>query len=228
MKSEPAPFPFSKLGLLIVGSICIVLAVFLISSKPVDPRKNESASQLKTPAPAPTPAITPVAMPDLRSLAMNLNGGASAPPTPAQLAEEKRVVAEQVGLAITWLKSTSVQTRIEGAEQLGAYPSTESTAALTAALRKDSSPEVRLAAAQSLSQSETPDTATVTALLNAIADTDEQVASTALDALAAYLEASPPGSGRATQIRMGLRAQSKNRRLPAALRQRLLTVLSNA
>ena len=172
--------------------------------------------------------MNPVAMPDLRALAMNLNGGAPAPPTPAQLAEEKRMVAEQVGLAITWLKSTSVQTRLEGAEQLGNYPSTESIAALTAALRKDSSPEVRLAAAQSLSQSETPTSATITALLNAIADADEQVASTALDALAAYLEASPPGSARATQIRMGLRAQSKNRRLPAAIRQRLLTVLSDA
>jgi hypothetical protein len=226
MKPEPVPFLVSKRGLLIFGSISIVLAVFLIPTKPVDPSKNESPSQLM--APAPMPAVSPVPMPDLRTLAMNLNGGASAPPTPAQLAEEKGMVAEQVGLAITWLKSTSLQTRIEGAEQLGAYPSTESTAALTAALRKDSSPEVRLAAAQSLSQSETPDTATVTALLIAIADTDEQVASTALDALAAYLEASPPGSARASQIRQGLRAQSKNRRLPAALRQRLLTVLSKA
>jgi hypothetical protein len=225
MKSEPVPFPISKLGLLIAGCISIVLAVFLISSKPVDPRKNESPNQLKTQATM--PAITPVAMPDLRTLAMNLNGGASTPPTPAQLAEEKRMVAEQVGLAITWLKSTSVQTRIEGAEQLGAYPSTESTMALTAALHKDSTPEVRLTAVQSLSQSEMPDTATVKALLNAIADSDEQVASTALDALAAYLEASTPGSARATQIRKGLRAQSKNRRLPAAIQQRLVTLLSS-
>lgn len=225
MKSEPVPFLVSKRGLLIFGSISIVLAVFLIPTKPVDPSKNESPSQLM--APAPMPAVSPVPLPDLRTLAMNLNGGASAPLTPAQLAEEKRMVGDQVGLAITWLKSTSVQTRIEGAEQLGAYPSTESTVALTAALHKDSSPEVRLAAAQSLSQSETPDSATVTALLNAIADTDEQVASTALDALAAHLEASPPGSARATHIRKGLRAQSKNRRLPAAIRQRLVTLLSS-
>jgi hypothetical protein len=225
MKSGPVTLPISKLGLLISGSISILLAVFLIPSKQVDPPKNESANQPKTTAPV--PAIIPVAMPDLRTLAMNLNGGASAPPTPAQLAEEKRMVAEQVGLAITLLRSTSVQTRIEGAEQLGAYPSTESTVALAAALHKDSSPEVRLAAVQSLSQSETPDSPAVTALLNAILDTDEQVASTALDALAAYLEASPPGSVRAIQIRKGLRAQSKNRRFPAAIRQRLATLLSS-
>jgi hypothetical protein len=225
MKPEPVPFLVSKRGLLIFGSISIVLAVFLIPTKPVDPSKNESPSQLM--APAPMPAVSPVPLPDLRTLAMNLNGGASAPLTPAQLAEEKRMVGDQVGLAITWLKSTSVQTRIEGAEQLGAYPSTESTVALTAALHKDSTPEVRLTAVQSLSQSEMPDTATVKALLNAIADSDEQVASTALDALAAYLEASTPGSARATQIRKGLRAQSKNRRLPAAIQQRLVTLLSS-
>ena len=225
MKPEPLSLPFSKLSLLIIGSTLTLLAIFLIQSKPAAPPKNETVSQLKTPPPL--PAKSAVAMPDLRTLAMNLNGATTAPPTPAQLAEEKRVVAEQVDLAITWLKSSIVQTRTEGAEQLGAYLSPKSVTALTGALRKDTSPAVRLAAAQSLSQSETPDSATITVLLDAIADTDEQVASTALSALEVYLDTSPVGSTWSNQIRQGLRAQSKNRRLTAALRTRLMAVLNN-
>lgn len=223
MKPEPLFLPRSKLSLLIVGSVLTLLAAFLIQSKPAAPSKT--VSQPKTPAPL--QATSPVTMPDLRTLAMNLNGATPAPPTPGQLAEEKRVVAEQVDLAITWLKSSTVQTRMEGAEQLGAYLSSKSVTALLGALRKDTSPAVRLAAAQSLSQSETPDSATITALLDAIADADEQVASTALSALEVYLDASPNGSVRASQIRQGLRTQSRNRRLPAALRTRLAVLLSN-
>ena len=225
MKPGPLPIPFSKLGLLIVISLLTLLAVFLIPAKNVDPSNIEKGSQINTPEPVhSTPTGT---MPDFRTLAMNLNGATLAPPTLAQLAEEKRVMAEQVDLAITWLKSKTVQTRIEGAEQLGAYLSSKSVTALIGALRKDTSPEVRLAAAQSLSQSETPDSPTITALLNAITDTDEQVASTALSTLEVYLDASPNGSMRANQIRQGLRTQSRNRRLPAAVRTRLTALLSN-
>ena len=225
MKSETLPFPLGKLGLLIVALIFAPLAVYLISTKTVAPFNNETVSQLKTPTPA--SATTPVTIPDLRALALNLSGGSFPPPTPAQRAEEKRMVAEQVDSAITWLKSSTVKTRIEGAEQLGAYLSPNAVAALIRALRADSSPEVRLAAAQSLSQSEIPDAATITALLNAIADTDEQVASTALSALEAYLDAAPNGSVRTSQIRQGLLTHSKNRRLPAPLRTRLAALLSN-
>ena len=217
--------PSSKIGLLILGSMLTLLAVSLLMPTPADAPHSVSATAFTT-VESP-PVKPPVQAPDLRTLAMNLSGGTLPPPTPAQLAEEKRVVAEQVDLAITWLKSSIVQTRTEGAEQLGAYLSPKSVTALKGALRKDTSPAVRLAAAQSLSQSETPDSATIAALLDAIADTDEQVASTALSALEVYLDASPVGSTRSNQIRQGLRAQSKNRRLPAALRTRLLAALNN-
>jgi hypothetical protein len=225
MKLQPLrPLP-SIIGILIIGTMLTLLAVSRLMTTPADAPQNVSATEF--PSVEYPPVKPPVQAPDLRALAMNLSGGSLPPPTPAQLAEEKRVVAEQVDLAITWLKSSSVQTRIEGSEQLGAYPSPKSAVALVGALRKDSSPEVRLAAAQSLSQSEVPDSATITALLSAIADTDEQVASTALSALEVYLDASPNGSTQVSQIRQGLRTQSRNRRLPAAMRTRLMALLSN-
>lgn len=216
---------FSIVGMLIMVTMLTLVAVSRLRPTPADTPQNVASTAF---AAAESPPANPtVQATDLRALAMNLSGGSLPPPTPAQLAEEKLVVAEQVDLAITWLKSSTVQTRIEGAEQLGAYLSPKSVTALMGALRKDTSPAVRLAAAQSLSQSEIPDAATITALLDAIADTDEQVASTALSALEVYLDASPNGSVRASQIRQGLRTHSKNRRLPAAVRTRLTALLSN-
>lgn len=215
----------SMVGMLIIATMLTLVAVSRLRPTPADAPQNLASTAFAT-VESP-PVNLPVQPPDLRALALNLSGGSLPPPTPAQRAEDKRVAAEQVDLAITWLKSSIVQTRIEGAEQLGAYLSPKSMAALMGALRADSSPEVRLAAAQSLGQSEIPDAATITALLNAIADTDEQVASTALSALEVYLDASPNGSVRASQIRQGLLTHSKNRRLPAPLRTRLAALLSN-
>lgn len=215
----------SIIGMLIMVTVLTLVAVSRLRPTPADaPQNLASTAFAKVESPPVNPPVQP---PDLRALALNLSGGSLPPPTPAQRAEDKRVAAEQVDLAITWLKSSIVQTRIEGAEQLGAYLSPKSMAALMGALRADSSPEVRLAAAQSLGQSEIPDAATITALLNAIADTDEQVASTALSALEVYLDASPNGSARTSQIRQGLLTNSKNRRLPAPLRTRLAALLSN-
>jgi len=215
----------SIIGILIMATMLTLVAVLRLRSTPADAPLNLASTAFAT-VESP-PVNPPVQPPDLRALAMNLSGGSLPSQTPAQLAEEKHVVAEQVDSAITWLKSSTVKTRIEGAEQLGAYLSPKAVAALMGALRADSSPEVRLAAAQSLGQSEIPDAATITALLKAIADTDEQVASTALSALEVYLDASPNGSSLASQIRQGLRTQSRNRRLPAALRTRLAALLSN-
>ena len=215
----------SIIGMLIMVTMLTLVAVSRLRPTPADAPQNLASTAFAT---VESPTVNPpVQPPDLRALAMNLSGGSLPPPTPAQRAEEKRVVAEQVDLAITRLKSSIGQTRIEGAEQLGAYLSPKAVAALMGALRTDSNPEVRLAAAQSLSQFEIPDAATITALLKAIADTDEQVASTALSALEVYLDASPNGSSLASQIRQGLRTHSRNRRLPAALRTRLAALLSN-
>jgi len=225
MKWHLSQFRLSIIGMLLIVTMLTLVAVFRLRPIPAEAQRNKASTPLAT-AESP-PAKPTVQAPDLRALAMNLSGGSLTPPTPAQLAEEKRVVDEQVELAITWLKSSTVQTRIEGAEQLGAYLSPKSVTALMGALRKDTSPAVRLAAAQSLSQSETPDAATITALLDAIADPDEQVASTALSVLEVYLNASPNGSIQASQIRQGLRTQSRNRRLPAALRTRLAALLNN-
>lgn len=205
----------SMIGMLIMVTMLTLVAVSRLRPTPADAPQNLASTAFAT---VESPTVNPpVQPPDLRALAMNLSGGSLPPPTPAQRAEEKRMVAEQVDSAITLLKSSSVQTRIEGAEQLGAYLSPKSAAALIGAMRGDPSPEVRLAAAQSLGQSEIPDAATITALLNAIADTDEQVASTALSALEVYLDASPNGSVLTSQIRQGLLTHSKNRRLPAML-----------
>lgn len=60
--------------------------------------------------------------PDLHQLAaIAMNGGASAP-TPEQLKEEADMQKSQVETAGEWLHSPDMQQRVEGAEQLTAYP----------------------------------------------------------------------------------------------------------
>ena len=213
----------SKIGFLVIGSVLTLLAVFQIPIGTSKPSSNETESQRKTPAHLPTTA--PVGMSDFRTLAINLNGGMSAP-APEQQAEERRAAAEQVKLARTWLKSTSVQSRIDGAEQLGAYPTAEAEKALVDHLRSDPSPEVRVAAANSLGFFNAPSEAATQALVRALEDHNADVGAAALSTLEIVLQAAESDPGRARQLHKKIRQAVRSRKIDAEIREQLRSLLA--
>lgn len=107
-------------------------------------------------------------------------------PTAQELAQEKIYNAQQVELACRWLKSPNAPQRIIGAEQLSAYESPISEQHLVDTLRHDADPEVRKAAAQSLSAYKNLSDHTVSALLEALGDANKSTRIATLNALFSY------------------------------------------
>lgn len=175
------------------------------------------------PTARPAPAIRP---PDLTALAAGLGGGL-APPTPAQLAEERHMLDEQIAFASDLLQSAEAETRVEGAEQLGAYLGPKSERLLVAALAKDPAPAVRLAAARSLYFLSKPATATLDALLTALRDADAEVRQAALEALENRLLHLEADSKHSQHIVAGLRKLLKQRKLAADTRDSIREVLAD-
>jgi len=213
-----------KIGFLVIGSVVTLLAVFQIPTKTSKPSSSETESQRNTPVPVPTRA--PVGMSGLRTLAMNLNGGMSAP-APEQQAEERRAAAEQVKLARTWLKSTSVQSRIDGADQLGAYPTAEAEKALIDHLRSDPSPEVRVAAANSLGFFNAPSEAATQALVRALEDHHADVGAAALSTVQIVLQSLGNDSVRARQLLKHIRQAARSRKMDSEIREQVQSLLNN-
>jgi HEAT repeat protein len=138
-----------------------------------------------------------------------------------QIQEDQRIDREQVALARQWLKSANPQQRIEGAEQLGAYPTPEAGRALADCLRGDPRPEVRTAAATSLANFQQPEAVAVSALLSAIQDVQEEVRDAALATLAVYLGFLETESARRKQIDAGLEKLARSRRVDPQTRESL-------
>jgi hypothetical protein len=132
-------------------------------------------------SPSSQPPIT-ATMPDLQQLA-TMAGGGFAPVTDEQLAEEKQIVSEQIAEARVWLEDADAQQRINGAQQLSAYPTLEAEHLLVATLATDADAGVRIAAIESLGFIKKPKTATIDALLAAMQDMDEDVRFNAFNTL---------------------------------------------
>jgi HEAT repeat protein len=139
--------------------------------------------------------------------------------TPEQIEEDKRMDNEQVALASEWLRSIDPRQRIDGAEQLSAYPTAEAEILLVNALVTDIDPEVRSAAAQSLDAFERPTEKTLTALLIAVEDENEDVRMSALATLENIVAAEENGSARYKRILAGLKKKAASRRIPAETRE---------
>lgn len=107
-------------------------------------------------------------------------------PTEQELEQEKKFNAQQVELAGQWLKNSYTQQRIKGAEQLSAYESPLSEQYLVEALRHDAVPEVRKAAAQSLSAFKHLSDPALNALLKTLSDTNADIRIAALNTLFSY------------------------------------------
>lgn len=154
---------------------------------------------------------------------------ASNPPvlTPEQIEEDKRIDNEQVALAGEWLRSINPRQRIDGAEQLSAYPTAEAEKLLVDALVTDIAPEVRSAAAQSLAAFERPTQAAVAALLAAVEDENEDVRLSALNTLENIAAGEETGSPRYKKILAGLKKAAKSGRVPSETREAIRDFLQD-
>lgn len=132
--------------------------------------------------------------------------------------EDKDSESEQLKLAKQLLESKKPSDRIEAAERLSAYPSLEMEAILLKVLSEDGNSDVRNAAAVGLGSLEDPSRASISGLLNAIDDSQENVRFSALSTLEDYLLGLDPQSQGFLAISNGLRSKLENRKLPTNLR----------
>lgn len=142
-------------------------------------------------------------------------------------AEDDLTEREQVEAALTQLGSTEVEQRIEGAEQLGAYPTKEAEQALTQVLTGDSSAEVRNAAAQSLGYVEKPTDTTIAALFGALEDQSDEVRGSALSTLEDFMLGSEEGSKRYKKVLAGLKLKLDSRSVPEDTRNAIREILED-
>jgi HEAT repeat protein len=132
--------------------------------------------------------------------------------------EDKDSESQQLKLAKQLLESKKPSDRIEAAERLSAYPSLEMESMLLKALREDANSDVRNAAAAALGSLEDPSRASISGLLDAIDDSQENVRFSALSTLEDYLLGLDPQSPGFLAISNGLRSKLENRKLPTNLR----------
>lgn len=205
-----------------VGGLLAVVPLGWWRLRPVEPHQPGSAGT----RPAPVEVrITPP--PDLRALAARRPQAGVAPLTPEQRAEERQTFLEQVAVAREWLRSPESRLRVEGAEQLGAYPTPEAGKALVNSLRHDISPEVRASAASSLANFQPPDRSAVGGLLSALADPSAEVRQAALGTLEIHLGALDAGSATRRHILRELGKLAKSRRLDPEILADLRVLLAD-
>lgn len=141
--------------------------------------------------------------------------------------DDAQIEKEQVDAALAQLSSPEVAQRVEGAEQLGAYPTKEAEQALTQALIGDSEAEVRNTAAQSLGYVEKPTEATLSALFGALEDQNEDVRGSALSTLEDFMLGSEEGSKRYKKIQSGLQSKVDSRSVPEDTRTAIREILED-
>jgi hypothetical protein len=107
-------------------------------------------------------------------------------PTAEELEQERQFNVRQAELAGQWLESPHTHQRIKGAEQLSAYESPLSEQYLVDALRYDAVPEVRRAAAQSLSAFKHLSDPAISILLKTLSDANTGIRIATLNTLFSY------------------------------------------
>lgn len=180
-----------------------------------------SAEEAEPPAPpaAAAPAAEP---PPLETL-----GHGARPPTPEELEEEAHYNDAQVAQANTQIHSQQTEERITGAEQLSAFPTPEAEQILSDALALDFEPEVRKAAAQSLSAFKNPTEKTRSALLAALGDDDEEVQIRALNTLLGIAAKWENHSPQMKKLRADLAAQAASGRTKPPVREAIRAFLKD-
>jgi hypothetical protein len=224
------PKPWKWISLFVaavaLGAAAVVLIVGDSEAPPEPPAAQTPAVEAPPSAePKAPPPKPPVAPPDLRGLAES--AGQPPPLTPEQLAEDEASEEAQVAAAREWLNNPDPQTRIEGAEQLSAYPTAEAEQLLVQTLTTDQDPGVRTAAADSLEAVEQPKPETVSALVAALDDDSEDVRSSALITLGSILANTEEGSQRQKKIIAELKAKAKSRSVPADTREEIKSLIED-
>lgn len=135
--------------------------------------------------------------------------------TPEEITEDNAYTAEQISQAGEWLSDVDAEQRLMGAEQLGAYPSTESEKLLVEALNKDRDEQVRIASAVSLSYMHTLSHASQKALIDALQDDSEELRSAAFSTLQALVNRGES----VKQILNLLKKQMKSKKTPIETRE---------
>lgn len=218
------------LALLLLSGITLTLLITSNSDAPApNPPIAESPKQTADQTPAPPPAVSP---PQPVAPTVPLQPPAPVitdlpPPESESDEEEAATEKEQVDAALAQLASPEAEQRIEGAEQLGAYPTKEAEQALTQALSGDTDAEVRNTAAQSLGYVEKPTDATLAALFGALEDQNEDVRGSALSSLEDFLLGSDEGSKRYKKLLAGLQARLDSRSVSEDTRTAIRDILQD-
>lgn len=156
-----------------------------------------------------------------------LEGQGTATVTPEGETEERMIEQSQVDTAATWLQDPNPEQRVSGAEQLSAYPTKEAGNQLIAALRNDTSAEVRAAAARALDYLETWDERTTPTLLDALEDTDEAVRFNAFSSLQGHYYRLDEASQEAKSLLESLREHTRSPRTPLDTRKWIWELLDD-
>jgi hypothetical protein len=219
---------FKRISILVLILLSLAAAVSLITGNPFAPGPKETPAPVAVvpPAPAPPPASKPPAPPAVQPAPAP---AAVAPPPLLEQVEEEdmRSEKEQVEAALAQLTSADPQQRIDGAEELGAFPTKEAEAALVQALTSDSEADVRNAAAQSLGDLENPADTTLAALLAALEDQNEEVRASALSTLEDFLVETEEGSKRYKKLMADLKAKGAARSTPKDVRDAIRDILAD-
>lgn len=219
----------TQVSVLAILFVAAALAGFRLLSWPAPPASTVSQAvnpPKAMPAEISNSSLPSIQPPDLRELAGRLGAG-TVPPTPEQIAEERRVEREQVAVALASLRSADADERVGGAQQLGAYPTREAEQRLAEALAGDKSGAVRAAAAQSLAFVKEPRSRGIKALLRAVLEGDPEVRAAALDTLQGYLNGLDPESQAFRQVRKGLAGLAGTERLDRETRATLRELLAD-
>jgi len=146
---------------------------------------------------------------------------------PEEMADDEQLEKEQVAQAMALLNSTNDEERIEAVEQLGAYPSAETEAALSQILNTDANPEVRNAAALSLGSMDEPTDATIAALMTALEDQNEDVRFSALSTLEDFMLGQEENSPNYRRIKESLAMKAGSSNIPEDLKESINEVLKD-
>jgi hypothetical protein len=212
---------------IIVLSLIILSIALAISLVVGVPFMTPSEPPVEAPPKTAKPSIPPtLPAPARNTVPMPQN------PAPPPLEEggneyDEQTEEQQLATAREQLNSADAEQRVEGAEQLGAFPTKETEILLVQALATDSEAEVRNAAAQSLGYVEKPTDATIDALMTALEDRDEDVRTSALSTLEDFMVESGEGSKRSKKILAGLKAKAASRGTPKDLREAIRDVLED-
>lgn len=220
-----------NIGLIVLVTLTLATAVMLWlnrdASAPAQVPAEATGETPTAPVPRP-PADAPTVQAPVPVPAMPVPGAVPEEPSPEEMAEDDEAVErEQVNAALAQLQSAETAQRVEGAEQLGAYPTREAEAALLQVLVSDSEADVRSAAAQSLGYVEKPTDATLNGLMGALEDQNEDVRLNALSTLEDFLLGSDENSKRYKKIYAGLKSKGEARSVPQETRDAIRDILTD-